>query len=134
MAYPSKKITIKVEAIATANEISAAGGKQTLEINNHLIQDTTTAQTVANSYLDDYKTQKVKMVINRPTPLPYEIADTIWQTYAVLPYAPAVSAEIPYASAASGVNYYSHGRHLIIRKLNVNFSAGNYISVIELES
>lgn len=77
MAYPSKKIAIKAEATATAGEISAAGGKITLRINNHLIQDTTTAQTIADSYLSDYKTQKVKMIIEKPTPLPYEISDVV---------------------------------------------------------
>ena len=77
MAYPTSKIAITAEAIATAGEIAAAGGKKTLKINNHLIQDTATAQAVADSYLADYKTQKKKLVITRPTPPPFVIGDTI---------------------------------------------------------
>lgn len=77
MAYPSKRIKITAEATATSGEIAAAGGLKTLTINNHLIQTSTGAQAVADAYLDDYKTQKVKIVINEPTPLPYEVGDTI---------------------------------------------------------
>ena len=77
MAYPTSKIAIKAEAIATAGEIAAAGGKKTLKINNHLIQDTATAQAVANTYLADYKDQKTKLRVTKPTPPPYGIGDTI---------------------------------------------------------
>ena len=75
--YPTSKIAIKAEAIATAGEIAAAGGKKTLKINNHLIQDTATAQAVAAAYLADYKDQKTKLVVTKPTPAPYAIGDTI---------------------------------------------------------
>ena len=132
--YPTSKIAIKAEAIATAGEIAAAGGKKTLKINNHLIQDSATAQAVADSYLSDYKTQKKKFVADKPTPLPYTIGDTIWKTDAVLPYYPAVSAVIAYAAAASGIYYYAQGQTMTIRKLNIAFSAGNYKSVLELEN
>lgn len=134
MAYESAKIAIKAEATGTAGEISAAGGKITLRINNHLIQDVATAQTIANSYLADYKTQKVKISISKPTPLPYEEGDTIWHSEAVLPYYAAVSALISYAAAANGVHYYADGRTLTIRKIDINMAGGNYVSVLELES
>lgn len=77
MAYPSKKIAITAEATATAEEIEAAGGKRTLTIRNHLIQDPTTAQAVADAYLLEYKKQKLKMRITTTAPLPYEVGDTI---------------------------------------------------------
>lgn len=77
MAYPSTKTKIKAEATATAGEISAAGGKKTLKINNHLIQTTTKAQTIADAYLVEYKSQKTKIKIKTPVPLPYEKGDTI---------------------------------------------------------
>jgi len=134
MAYESTKIAIKAEATGTAGEISAAGGKITLRINNHLIQDIATAQSVANSYLSDYKTQKVKISIGKPTPLPYNEGDTIWHSEAVLPYYAAILALISYAAAVSGVYNYADGRTMSIRKIDINFSAGNYISVLELES
>jgi len=133
MAYESAKIAIKAEATGTAGEISAAGGKITLRINNHLIQDVATAQTIANSYLADYKTQKVKISISKPTPLPYNEGDTIWHSEAVLPYYAAVSALISYAAAASGVHYYADGRTLTIRKIDINMAGGNYTSILELE-
>lgn len=77
MAYPSKKIAITAEAIATAAEIEAAGGKRTLTIKNHLIQDQTIAQAVANAYLLEYKKQKKKISITTISPIPYELGDTI---------------------------------------------------------
>lgn len=77
MAYPSKKISITAEATATAEEIQAAGGKRTLTIRNHLIQDQTTAQDVADAYLAEYKKQKLKMRITAVAPIPYEVGDTI---------------------------------------------------------
>lgn len=77
MAYPSKKIAITAEATATAEEIQAAGGKRTLTIRNHLVQDQTTAQAVADAYLAEYKKQKLKMKITTTAPLPYEVGDTI---------------------------------------------------------
>ena len=77
MAYPSAKITVKAEATASAGEISAAGGKMTLVINNHLIQTEAKAQSIADAYLLEYKSQKVKIKIKTPAPLPYEEGDTI---------------------------------------------------------
>ena len=135
MAYPTSKIAIKAVATATAGEITAAGGKKTLKINNHLIQDSATAQAVADSYLADYKDQKTKLRITKPTPPPYGIGDTIERLSAKLPYAPAVSAVIAYAPVTDGLYYYNlAGRDMLIRKLNVSFSAGNYVSIIELEN
>uniref|UniRef100_A0A6M3XKL2 Uncharacterized protein n=1 Tax=viral metagenome TaxID=1070528 RepID=A0A6M3XKL2_9ZZZZ len=134
MAYESAKIAIKAEAIATAGEISAAGGKRTLRIDNHLIQDTTTAQSVADSYLSDYKMQKVKISISKPTPLPYEEGDTIWHSEAVLPYYAAVSALINYAAAASGIYNYADGRKMTIRKIDIGMAGGSYVGILELES
>jgi len=77
MAYPSKRIAITAEAVATDDEIRAAGGIRTLTINNHLIQDQTTAQAIADGYLLEYKKQKVKMRITAIAPLPYDVGDTI---------------------------------------------------------
>ncbi len=76
------------------------------------------------------------MRITTIAPLPYEIGDTIWKTVgkepyigpeAEVPYKPEVEAEVPYKPAVSV------GRYLIIRKINLRFSAGNFISIIELE-
>lgn len=75
--YWSTKTEIKAEATASAGDIAKVGGKKTLTINNHLIQNMSIAQNIANSYLADYKDQKKIIVVNRPIPLPYEIGDTI---------------------------------------------------------
>ena len=75
--YWSKKIEIKAEATASAEDIAKVGGKKTLTINNHLIQNMSIAQNIANAYLAEYKDQKEIIVVNRPIPLPYEIGDTI---------------------------------------------------------
>ena len=146
MPYPSKKIAITAEAKATEEEIKAAGGLRSLTINNHLIQDQTTAQAIADTYLAEYKKQKIKMRITITAPLPYEIGDTIWKSSektpyigpeAEVPYKPAAEAEIPYKPAAEAKVPYrpvvSVGRLLIIRKINIRFSAGNFISTMELE-
>ncbi|GAH41556.1 unnamed protein product [marine sediment metagenome] len=77
MAYPSKKIAITYEATASVAEIEAAGGKRTLTIHNHLIQDQDTAEAVANAYLDEYKKQKMKIRITTVAPIPYEVGDII---------------------------------------------------------
>ena len=77
MAYPSAKTAIKAVATASASEISVAGGKITLNINNHLIQTTAKAQAIADAYLLEYKTQKTRIRIKTPVPLPYEEGDTI---------------------------------------------------------
>lgn len=77
MSYPSTKTKIEAEATATTGEINAAGGKKTLKINNHLIQTTAKAQTIADAYLAEYKSQKTKIKIKTPIPLPYEKGDTI---------------------------------------------------------
>lgn len=111
-AYPygSFKTEIKAEAIASSGDIAAVGGKRSLTIKNHLIQTQTVANLVANNYLDDYKDQKTKLVVTRPTPAPYEIGDTIIRD-------------------CSGLT----NKDVIIRKLNISFSAGDYTSNIELE-
>jgi len=134
MRYPTAKIKIKAEATGTSGEISAAGGIRTLKIANHLIQDATTAQNIADSYLSDYKTQKTKIIIGRPTPLPYELGDTIRFSDALIPYKPAVSAVISYVAASTGAYYYSGSRDMTIRKININVMSGNYGSSLELES
>lgn len=135
-AYPygANKVEIKSEATASASDIAAVGGKRSLTIENHLIQTQTVADLISAAYLADYKDQKTKLVVTKPTPAPYQIGDTIERSGALLPYYAAVSALISYAPAASAVHHYGlAGRDMIIRKLNVSFSAGNYISVIELE-
>ncbi len=140
MAYPSKRVAITYEATASPAEIEAAGGKITLTIRNHLIQDEDTAEAVANAYLAVYKKQKTKIRIKSIAPLPYEVGDTIlYESYrpigeAEIPYKPAEEGEIPYKSAAEGEYHYkSVVKHLIIRKINLSFSAGNFISTLELE-
>ena len=136
MGYPSKKIAITAEAVASAAEIEAAGGKRTLTIRNHLIQDQATAQALADAYLAEYKEQKVKMRITITTPLPYEVGDTIWKSHVKTPY-PGPEAEVPYKPVAEAEVPYkpvvSVGRYLMIRKINLRSSAGNFISIIDLE-
>lgn len=136
-AYPygSFKTEIKSEATASASDINAVGGKRSLTIKNHLIQSETVADLISAAYLADYKDQKTKLVVARPTPAPYEVGDTIKRIGAKLPYYTAVSALISYAAVADAEHYYNLARQdMIIRKLNISFSAGNYVSVIELES
>jgi len=138
--YWSTKIEIKAEATASDEDIVKVGGKKTLPINNHLIQDMSIAQNIANSYLSEYKDQKIIMVVDLPIPLPYEIGDTIEQistAFASIPYKPAAEAEIGYKPAIEAEIPYkpldSGSKDLIIRKINLRFSAGNFISTIELE-
>jgi len=133
MAYPSKRIAITAEAIASVAEIEAAGGKRTLTIRNHLIQDQTTAQAVANAYLAEYKEQKTKLRMTTTAPLPYEVGDTIRREYAEMPYLPAAEGKIPYAPAAEGKHYYKYSREMVIRKITISFRGGNYVNVLELE-
>jgi len=78
-AYPygANKTEITSEATASDADIAKVGGKRTLKIENHLIQNQTIADIVSAAYLADYKDQKTKLVVTRPTPAPYEIGDTI---------------------------------------------------------
>jgi len=135
--YWSNKIEIKAEAIASDADIAKVGGKKTLTINNHLIQNMSIAQNIAKAYLAEYKDQKIASIIDRPIPLPYEIGDTIQQSeerIPILPYRLAAVAGIEYKLAIEAEHYYkSLGRYLMIRKINLRFSAGNYISTLELE-
>jgi len=136
-AYPygANKTEIKSEAIASDTDIAKVGGKRTLEIENHLIQTQTIADLISAAYLAEYKDQKTKLVVTKPCPPPYEIGDTIIRGEEGIPYAPAASAVIPYAPADSAEHPYElTGRDMLIRKLNISFKAGNYTSVLELET
>ena len=75
--FASVESTIKTTATASAADIAKIGGKRTLAIENHLIQNQTIADLVAAGYLADYKDQKTKLTITKPTPPPYGIGDTI---------------------------------------------------------
>jgi hypothetical protein len=75
--YEENEIEIKAEAVASDEEIAAVGGKRTLTIHNHLIQDVSIAQAIADAYLAEYKDQKTKFVIKKANPPPYEIGDFI---------------------------------------------------------
>ena len=77
MSYPSVMETIQVEAKGTDEEIAAVGGIRTLVITNHLIQDETTAQAIADSYLSRYKDPKTKIILKSIAPIPYEVGDVI---------------------------------------------------------
>ena len=138
--FGSVESTVDATATASAADIAKTGGKRTLTIDNHLIQTTVVAQAVADAYLADYKDQKTKLTITKPTPPPYEIGDTVKRDYSEteLPYYAATSALISYIAATSGVHgYFSAGispQDMLIRKINLGFSAGNYVSVLELES
>jgi len=78
-AYPygANKTEIKSEATASDADIAKVGGKRSLTIENHLIQNQTIADLISAAYLADYKDQKTKLVVTRPSPAPYEIGDTI---------------------------------------------------------
>jgi len=78
-AYPygANKTEIKSEATASDADIAKVGGKRSLTIENHLIQNQTIADLISAAYLADYKDQKTKLIVTRPTPAPYEIGDTI---------------------------------------------------------
>ena len=133
-SYGSFKTEIKSEATASAADIALVGGKRSLTIENHLIQTQTIADIISAAYLADYKDQKTKLTITKPTPAPYTIGDTIERLSAKLPYYAAASALISYAAAVDALHYYNlAGRDMLIRKLGISFSAGNYISIIELE-
>jgi hypothetical protein len=132
--YGSFKTVIEAEATASQSDIDAVGGKRSLTIENHLIQNQTVADLISAAYLADYKDQKTKLVVTRPCPAPYIIGDTIKRESATISYAAAGSAIISYAAATNSLYYYNlAGRNMLIRKLNIDFNAGNYTSVIELE-
>jgi len=78
-AYPygANKTEIKSEATASDADIAKVGGKRSLTIENHLIQNQTIADLISAAYLADYKDQKTKLIVTRPSPAPYEIGDTI---------------------------------------------------------
>ncbi len=117
-AYPygANKVSIRSEAVASSGDIAAVGGKRSLTINNHLIQNQTRADIISAGYLDEYKDQKTKLIVIRPTPAPFEIGDTITRGSLLFYYA-AVSALISYAPAASAEHYYSWpDRDMLIRK------------------
>ena len=136
--YGSFESRITAEATASDADIALVGGERSLAIDNHLIQTQTIENLVAAGYLADYKDQKTKLTITKPTPAPYEVGDTITrQVGVILPYYPAVDAKIGYKPAATAEHYYksaSMKEDMLIRKLNISFSAGNYVSVLELES
>jgi len=75
--YGANEVKITSEATASDADIAKVGGKRTLKIENHLIQNQTIADIVSAAYLADYKDQKTKLVVTRPSPAPYEIGDTI---------------------------------------------------------
>ena len=75
--YGSFESRITAEATASDADIALVGGERSLAIDNHLIQTQTIANLVAAAYLADYKDQKTKLVVTKPTPPPYSIGDTI---------------------------------------------------------
>lgn len=81
--YNINKIEIKAEAIASDADIAKVGGRRTLTIRNHLIQSNSIAQSIADSYLAEYKDQKTKFVIKKANPPPYEIGDFIEMEIAI---------------------------------------------------
>jgi hypothetical protein len=140
MTYPSKRVAITYEATASPAEIEAAGGKITLTIRNHLIQDENTAEAVANAYLAVYKKQKTKIRIRSIAPLPYEVGDTIlYESYkpvgeAEIPFKSSGEEEIPFKPAEEAERPFRRvTKYLMIRKINLSFSAGSFISTLELE-
>ena len=137
-AYPYGSYRVNIRAVATASDvdIDEVGGKISLTIENHLIQNQTVADLVAASYLAEYKDQKTKLVTNRLAPMPYIIGDTIRREgQTTLYYYLSTCAKINYAAAANAIYPYGYAaRDMIIRKINVTFNAGDYSGSIELES
>jgi len=76
-SYGSFESRITAEATASDSDIAKVGGERSLAIDNHLIQTQTIADLVAAGYLADYKDQKTKLRVTRPTPPPFEVGDTI---------------------------------------------------------
>ena len=75
--YGSFESRITAEATASDADIALVGGERSLAIDNHLILTQTIADLVAAGYLADYKDQKTKLRVTKPTPPPFEVGDTI---------------------------------------------------------
>ncbi len=137
-AYPygTNKEEIRSEATASAADIKVVGGKRSLTIENHLIQNQTIADLISAAYLAEYKDQKTKLVVTKPTPPPYEIGDTVMKGAkgAKLSYRPAGTTLINYAAAVNAVHPYDIvARAMLIRKFNLSSAAVNYVGRITLE-
>lgn len=135
--YREVETKIFAEVLSVQGIIDYCGGKKTLPINNHLIQEQTNAKTISVNYLDRFQLAKTKMIIEYPTPLPFEKEDTVDFHYGRVPYKADGEGVTLFRADGEGRIKFRGMATMIVRKINMHLDSSGetieYLANLELE-
>lgn len=128
---------VLAEKLSIQPIIDFSGGKKTLKLVNHLIQEQDNALVIAGNYLSRFQFAKTKMVIEYATPMPFEREDTIDFDYGRIPFKADGEGVIPFRADGQGRIKFLHMVSVMIRKINLKMGITEktveYSATLELE-
>lgn len=125
------------EKLSAQPIIEFSGGKKTLKLDNHLIQEQDNALTIAGNYLNRYQFAKTKMVVEYATPMPFEREDTIDFDFGRIPFKLDGEGVIPFRADGQGQIKFLHMVSVMVRKISLKMGVTEktieYLATLELE-
>jgi hypothetical protein len=136
--YREIETKVFAEVLASQGIIDFSGGKKTLSITNHLIQDNPNAKVIADNYLNRFKLAKTRMTITFPTPLPFEREDTVDFSFGVLSSKEDDEGIVNFKEDGEGVAVLTDQISMIIKRINSvgltkTLESTDYTAVLDLE-
>lgn len=125
------------EKLSTQPIIDFNGGKKTLKLNNHLIQEQNNALIIADNYLNRFQFAKTKLVVEYATPMPFEREDTIDFDYGNICFKPDGEGIVLFRADGQGQMNILNMISVIVRKINLKMGITEktveYLATLELE-
>ena len=136
--YREIETKVFAEVLASQGIIDFSGGKKTLSIANHLIQDNPNAKVIADNYLNRFKLAKTRMTVTFPTPLPFEREDTVDFSYGRIPFKGKDEGITNFKADGEGVTVLMDQISMIIKRINSvgltkTLESIDYTAVLDLE-
>jgi hypothetical protein len=128
---------IFAERLSTQPIIDFSGGKKTLKLSNHLIQVQSNAIIIAGGYLTRFQFAKGKLLVEYPTPMPFEREDTIDFDYGRIPFKADEEGVILFRADGEGQITFLNMTSVMVRKISMKMGITEktveYIATLELE-
>lgn len=134
-----REIVTKVlaERLSAQPIIDFSGGKKTLKLVNHLMQEQDNALVVADNYLSRFQYAKTKMVVEYATPMPFEREDTIDFDYGRILFKADGEGVISFRADGQGCIKFLHMVSVMVRKIGLKMGVTEktveYLATLELE-
>lgn len=125
------------EKLSIQSIIDFSGGKKSLKLDNHLIQEQDNAEVIAGDYLSRFQFAKTKLMVEYATPMPFERGDTIDFDFGKIRFKADGNGVILFRADGEGLFPFWHMVSVIVRKISLKMGVTEktieYLATLELE-